>query len=123
MPDNYQNLLMMIGRVLLGGFFAVAGIHHFFTIPNTSQAMAQRGVPAATFVLLAGTAFQIAAGALLLAGIRVQAAALGLVIFTLAASIMLVDFWNREGAARESALTTWKSNLAIIGGLLIAAAQ
>jgi len=106
MPIHYQDLLLMAGRVLLGGFFVVAGIHHFFSIPQISAAMAQRGVPAATPVLLIGSVFQIVAGALLLAGFCVPAAALGLVVFTFAASIMLVDFWNKEGTARESALAT-----------------
>lgn len=112
---------LIIGRLLLGGFFVLAGIRHFAIIPQVTQALTRRGVPAAKLVLLAGTVFQIAAGVLLAVGIQVQAAALGLVIFTLAASIMLVDFWNMEGAAREGALSTWKTNLAIIGGLLIAA--
>jgi len=123
MPNLYLDLVLAIGRFLLGGFFVVAGIHHFFSVPQVSHAMAQRGVPAATLVLLFGTVFQIAAGVLLLAGVLVQLAALGLVVFTITASIMLVDFWNKEGPARESALNTWKTNLAIIGGLLIAAAR
>ncbi len=118
-----QDLLLAIGRLLLGGFFVVAGIGHFFIVPAVSQAMAQRGVPAPRFVLLFGTAFQIAAGLLLIAGILVPMAALGLVIFTLVASVMLLNFWSMEGAARDAALNSWKSNLAIIGGLLIVAAQ
>ena len=47
---------------------------------------------------------------------------MGLVIFTIAASVMLLNFWSLEGAAREGALNGWLSNLGVIGGLLIAAA-
>jgi putative oxidoreductase len=115
--------ILAAGRILLGGFFAVAGFHHFSGVPQISAAMAKRGVPAARAVLIAGSLFQIAAGVLLAIGIHVRASALGLVAFTVAASIMLVNFWSLEGAARESAVSTWKSNLAIIGGLLVAAAQ
>lgn len=36
---------------------------------------------------------------------------------------MLLNFWDMEGPAREAARNVWQSNLAIIGGLLIAAAH
>jgi putative oxidoreductase len=123
MDGQYQTLLLVIGRLLLGGFFVAAGIQHFFIVPVVSQAMTQRGVPAPRFVLLLGTVFQIAAGSLLIAGILVPAAAIGLVIFTVAASVMLLNFWDMDGAPRAAAVNGWKSNIAIVGGLLVAAAQ
>jgi putative oxidoreductase len=116
-------LLLVAGRILLGGLFVVGGIRHFFILPMVSQAMAQRGVPAPRLVLVSGSTFEVAAGLLLMLGILVPIAATGLVIFTLAASAMMMNFWDMEGAAREAALNGWLSNLAIIGGLLIAAAQ
>jgi putative oxidoreductase len=85
--------------------------------------MKARGVPAARPVLIVGSVFQIAAGLLLALGVYVMWAALGLVAFTVIASIMLLNFWDLEGAARESAWNGFQANMAIIGGLLIAAAQ
>jgi putative oxidoreductase len=55
-------------------------------------------------------------------GLFVAAAAFGLIIFTLAASVMLLNFWEMEGTARDSAINSWKSNMAIVGGLLTVAA-
>jgi len=123
MQGQLQELLLVIGRLLLGGLFVAGGARHFFIVPIVSQAMAHRGVPAPRLVLVVGSVFEIAAGLLLMLGILVPIAALGLVIFTVAASVMLLNFWSMQGAAREAALTTWQSNLAIIGGLLIAAAR
>jgi putative oxidoreductase len=117
-----HELLLVIGRLLLGGIFVFAGIRHLFIIPMVSQVMAQRGVPAPRLVLVSGTVFQVAGGLLLILGLVVPIAALGLVIFTIAASVMLLNFWSLEGAAREGALNGWLSNLGVIGGLLIAAA-
>jgi putative oxidoreductase len=99
MPAESQAILWVIGRLLLGGLFVVGGIHHFFMLPGITQALAARGVPAAKLVLLFGS-----------------------VAFTLAASVLLVNFWSMEGSARANAIATWQSNLAIIGGLLVAAA-
>ena len=122
MPAEGQAILWFIGRLLLGGLFVVGGIHHFFMLPGITQALAARGVPAAKLVLLLGSMFQILAGLALIVGFYPMWAALGLVAFTLAASVLLVNFWGMDGPTRANAITTWQSNLAIIGGLLVAAA-
>jgi putative oxidoreductase len=62
------------------------------------------------------------AGGLFVVGIWTTASAFGLILFTLAASVMLLNFWDMEGPARETFKQAWQTNLAIIGGLLIAAA-
>jgi putative oxidoreductase len=123
MDVEIGRVLLIVGRLLLGGLFVYGGVHHLFTIPAITEAMIARGVPAARLVLLAGSAFQFIAGLLLMIGVFVAPAALGLVVFTVAASIMLLNFWDMEGPAREAAKNVWQSNLAIIGGLLIAAAH
>ena len=123
MQTELQEILVVIGRLLLGGLFVAGGSRHFFIIPRLSQKIAQRGVPAPVLVLLAGTVFQIAAGILLILGVFVPWAALGLIVFTLAASFMLLNFWSMEGAEKERTINVWQSNFAVIGGLLLAAAH
>ena len=123
MHTEAQAILWFIGRLLLGGLFVVGGTHPFFTLPAITQALAARGVPAAKLVLVSGSVFQILAGLALISGFYPVWAALGLVVFTIAASVLLVNFWDMEGPARAGAITTWQSNLAIIGGLLVAAAH
>lgn len=123
MPAESHAILWFVGRLLLGGLFVVGGVHHFFILPGITQALAARGVPAAKLVLLSGSVFQILAGLALIFGFYPAWAALGLVVFTVAASVLLVNFWDMEGPARASAIGTWQSNLAIIGGLLVAAAH
>jgi putative oxidoreductase len=114
--------LLVVGRVLLGGLFVWGGIHHFFIIPSLSSVLAARGVPVARFALIAVSLFQIGAGVLLMLGQYVAPAALGLVLFTIVASILMLNFWSLEGPARDAARTGFQTNVAIIGGLLIAAA-
>ncbi|MCL1633633.1 DoxX family protein [Luteimonas sp. SX5] len=120
---DLAQLATITGRVLLGGLFVLGGIEHFTSLPAVSGAMAKRGVPMAHLVLIAGSLFQIACGALLMLGLWVTAAALGLVVFTLAASAIFMNFWSLQGEARAGAIGGWKTNLALIGGLLVAAAS
>lgn len=122
MSDQVLQLLWPLGRLLLGGLYVVGGIHHFFIFPGVAQAIKARGVPLPRLVLFIGSAFQTVAGALLIFGIAVPYAALGLVLFTLLASLMLLNFWDLDGPARQNAINNWQLNLAIIGGLLVAAA-
>jgi putative oxidoreductase len=49
-------------------------------------------------------------------------AAMALIIFTLVASAMLLNFWTMKGDERRHAFTQWQCNLALIGGLLAVAA-
>ena len=123
MSNEFQEILVVIGRMLLGGLFVVGGVQHFFTMPAETREIAERGIPMPKFVLIAGTVFQIIAGSLLILGLFVPFAALGLVVFTVLASIMLLNFWSFEGPERTEIANGWLSNLAVIGGLLIAAAH
>lgn len=120
--DSTQ-VMLIVGRVLLGGLFVGGGGHHFFSLPALTDAMKTRGVPAARLVLIGGSVFQIVAGLLLMSGLHATWAALGLASFTILASIMFLNFWNLQGPAREQARTGFQTNVALIGGLLIAAAQ
>ncbi|MBY3238804.1 DoxX family protein [Rhizobium laguerreae] len=122
MQDGSAFVMLALGRLLLGGLYVAGGVHHFFVIVPLTDAIEARGVPFAKGVLVFGSMFQIVAGILLMFGLFVTAAAFGLIIFTLAATVMLLNFWDMQGTARDSAINSWKTNLAIIGGLLIAAA-
>ena len=122
MSTELQAFTWIAGRILLGGLFVVGGVHHFFTLEPLSHAIAARRVPSPKAVLIFGSLFQIVAGLALMLGVYVQWAALGLTVFTLVASVLLINFWDMTGADREGAVRNWQSNLGIIGGLMIAAA-
>ena len=118
---DLPEILVVTGRVLLGGLFVAGGVRHAFVYPGVLQQMKARGVPSAGSLLLAGSLFQTIAGACLMAGIFVFPAALGLAAFTLAASLMMLDFWNKAGPEREATMNAALCNVAVIGGLFIAA--
>ena len=122
MSNDLAVVAVALGRVLLGALFVIGGVHHFFALDPLTQALKARGLPAPRFCLIAGSIFQTLAGALLIFGLFVPFAALGLVVFTLVSSVLLVNFWSLTGQARDSMRNVFLSNLAIIGGLLIAAA-
>jgi putative oxidoreductase len=123
MDLTLHNALVALGQLLLGSLFVYGGINHFFIAPKITPMMVARGVPFPHLTLYAGSIFQAICGACLMLGVAIAPAALGLVVFTIAASVMLANFWDKEGEAREMMKSVCLSNAAIIGGLLLAAAQ
>jgi putative oxidoreductase len=118
-----NEMLEVLGRFLLGGLFVMGGIKHFIIMPAVLEMMTGRGVPFPKLVLIVGTIFQLVCGLLFVFGISIPLAAAGLIIFTIAASIMLLNFWDLEpGPAREGLMNAFFTNIALIGGLLIAVA-
>jgi putative oxidoreductase len=86
-------------------------------------AVAARGVPRPRAMLLAGTGFQIVAGLALALGFFVTWAALGLILFTVVASLLLVNFWDKDGEERIALTNAFQTNIGLIGGLMLVAAQ
>ena len=114
--------LLIVGRILLGALFVVGGVKHFGELGPLTEAVRARGVPAPRLSLIVSSVFQIVAGAMLMLGLFVPWAVLGLIAFTLVASAVMLDFWNKPPEAKDGLINVWMSNLAIIGGLLVAAA-
>jgi len=114
---------LVVGRILLGGVFLTGGIEHAFTWKPLVGIMAKRGVPMPLVVLIVGSVFQVVLGVLLMLGMFVAWASLGLIVFTVAATLMFLNFWDMDGAGRETVKNTAIVNVGLIGGLLVAASQ
>ena len=122
MESILTRFITELGRICLGGLFVVGGLRHFFEQPALTTMMTARGVPLPRPTLLAGSVFQVVAGALLMADLFTFAAALGLVLFTIAASLMFLCYWRLpSGPERERAINGLLANIGVIGGLLLAA--
>jgi uncharacterized membrane protein YphA (DoxX/SURF4 family) len=80
------DLIVLAGRILLGGVFVGAGLA-------------------------------------LALGVFVSWAALDLVLFTIVASVLLVNFRDKEGEERIALTNAFQTNIGLIGGLMIAAPQ
>lgn len=124
MDQTFATVLITLGQLLMGGLFVWAGLNHFGPAgEKIVPLLAARGVPMPREALYAASAFEVACGACLMLGIAIAPAAIALAIFTLVASVVMLNFWDLPpGEPREMLKSFWASNSAIVGGLLITAA-
>ena len=122
MEYDLPDLIFIAGRIMLGGLFVFAGIRHFTVLEPGTAAVAARGVPYPRAVFMGGSIFEAICGLLLMFGVYPVETSLALFVFTLTASIMLLDFWNKNGLERVVLFNNFSSNIGVLGGLLISAA-
>lgn len=125
MDHSLANVFVTVGQLLLGALYVWGGLNHFGPAGERVVPMLKaRGVPMPREALYAASVFELLCGACLMLGIAVAPAAIGLALFTVVASVVLVNFWDQPaGDLREALKGVFASNAAIVGGLLIAAAE
>lgn len=114
------DLIQQFGLLVLGGVFVWAGTEHFLKFGPVAAQLAKRQFPAPKPMLAAGSILEIVAGLALAVGIARPYAALALIIFTLAASVLALDFWRYSGAERQNIRNAFIINIAVVGGLILA---
>lgn len=117
-----QGMLLLAGRSLLGLIFLLAGIGKIGTFEGTSAYMESAGLPMVSVLLVLTIIVEAGGGAALIAGVLSRLAALGLIGFTILASVIFHPFWNIEGEGQQMQQILFLKNLSIVGGLLYVAA-
>jgi uncharacterized membrane protein YphA (DoxX/SURF4 family) len=110
------------GRLLIAGFFVVAGLCNLTTqrIRDHIEALAGFGVPLPAAAFWFGMAVQFTGCALLLTGWHADVGVLLLIVFTVVANALFHRFWNSTDPARRNTLRLLLLNgIAILGGLLL----
>ncbi len=114
--------VFVIGRVFIGGAFALIGLINIGNLAPLSELMRARRIPLPAMAARAGVAAQIVLGSLLAIGLWPLAASLGLAVFVVAATA--IAHWPFRGDAleRQQNVLACLVNLIMLGGLLTQAA-
>lgn len=111
-----QNLTLLLGRLGLALLFIVAGAGKAAAYAATQQVLAAHGIAPGLLPLV--LLVELGGGALILTGLATRTTAIVLVLFTLAAALLVhIDF------AASGQMTHFLKNVAIAGGLLVLAAH
>lgn len=117
--SNQNDLLSLVGRILLGLVFFMGGIGKLMGFAGAVQYATGAGMPMPQVGVAIGAAIEIIAPLMLLVGFKTRWAALALIVFTLVANFVFHQFWAMEGAAKMNNQITFLKNLAMVGGLMM----
>jgi putative oxidoreductase len=116
-------LTSLAGRILLSVIFLWSGYSKLTGWSASAGFMASKGMPMVP-VLLAGAIFvEIVGGLCLLVGFQARIVAWVLFLYLIPATLIFHNFWVLQGMERHGMLAHFMKNLAIMGGLLMAAAN
>ena len=119
--NSNQSLALLVGRVLMGLLFLVAGIRKAMAIAGTAGYMAKFGVPMAEVLVYATIALEILGGLALIIGWKTKPVAWVLALFIVVITPIFHGFWSYPPEQYVGQLNNFLKNLAIIGGLVYAA--
>ncbi len=110
-----SDLVLLIGRVLLGWIFMRSGYGKIFDIPAYAATFPARGMPA--FLAYISVPAEFFGGIALILGFATRYVVLVMVIFMLVATFSSHRYWNfTDAAARRAQDSSFYKNTAILGG-------
>jgi putative oxidoreductase len=117
-----QDMLALIGRILLAWVFVPAGWGKIAGYAGTAGYIASKGLPMPEVLAALAVAIELGLGLLLLVGWQTRWAALGLAIFVLVITPIFHGYWALPEAQQMMQKQAFTKNLGILGGLLAFAA-
>jgi len=113
-----RSTALLVGRILIGILFLVAGFMKVMNIAGTTGYMTKLGFPAPELMAYLSTIIELAAGVLLIIGWQTRRVAWLLVVYVVIATGMAHRFWEYEPAQRVNQINHFLKNLALIGAML-----
>ena len=112
-------LLLLIGRILFGGFFIMSGINHFTNAGMMSGYAGSKNVPA-PYLAVVGTGVLLVLGGLsVLLGLLPVLGLLLIIIFLVPTSLLMHNFWTVEDPQMRAAeQINFLKNIALTGAAL-----
>jgi putative oxidoreductase len=119
LPGNTGDLLILIGRILVGQLYVVSGWGKITAISAFSANMAKAGVPMPEVLGFVGPCVEFFGGLALVFGFMTRWSAALLILFTIVASFIGHRYWEfADAAVRRGQQINFYKNVTIIGGFL-----
>jgi putative oxidoreductase len=119
---TYNPIIPLVGRILIGLIFLVAGVRKVMGFAFTVAYLAKLGFPAPEVMAVIAIIIEIGGSILLIVGWRTRWAAWLLVLFVVIAAFAAHRFWEITDAGQFSnQMNHFLKNLSVVGGLLYVA--
>jgi putative oxidoreductase len=122
MNASLNKFLVPAGRALLALIFITSGFAKLTNLSGTAAYIASAGLPLGSMLALGAGLLELGGGLALAVGWQARWAALALGVFTLAAGVLFHAYWAAPADQAYVQQLMFMKNLAIAGGLFLAAA-
>ena len=113
------DLLFLAGRLLLGGYFLMAGFNHFRNRKMMTGYAASKGVPLAALAIPATGLLLLAGGLSVLLGLYPLVGLGLLAVFLVGVTPKMHDFWTQKDPMQKMAeQSNFMKNTALLGAVL-----
>jgi putative oxidoreductase len=114
-----MDIVLLVGRILFGGFFIMSGLNHFQNVGMMSGYAGSKNVPFPRLAVIGSGVMLVAGGASVLLGIVPVVGLIVLVLFLLSTLATMHDFWNlKDPQQRAAEQVNFLKNVALIGASL-----
>lgn len=113
----------LVGRALISLIFVMSGLQKFMTFSTMTGFAAAKGLPMPAVAIGAAATLEVLGGLAVLAGFQTKLASWLLFLFLIPTTMLFHNFWTMQGMERMDNQGHFMKNLAIMGGLLILAAN
>jgi uncharacterized membrane protein YphA (DoxX/SURF4 family) len=120
MKRKYMSAILVIGRIIFGGFFLMSGINHFTKLEAMTGYAKYKKLPAAKLGVLISGLMLLVGGITIILGYYADLGALLLAIFLILAAIIFHNFWaEADATAKQTEMMNFMKNFALAGAALI----
>ena len=123
MSNSSSSFTPLAGRILMSVLFLVSG---FFKLGAYSQMVgyaASKGLPMAGVAVACAAVLELAGGLAILIGFQTKIAAWLLFLYLIPTTFYFHNFWAMQGMEQQNNMVHLLKNVAIMGGLVILAAN
>jgi uncharacterized membrane protein YphA (DoxX/SURF4 family) len=111
-----MEILLLLGRILFGGFFIMSGINHFTNVKMMAGYSASKNVPAPGLAVIGTGVLLVAGGLSIVLGFLPVVGLALLILFLIPTSVMMHNFWTVEDPQfRAAEQINFLKNLALAG--------
>lgn len=116
----YMEILLLVGRILFGGFFALGGAIHFMKLHDMSAYAQSKGAPAPKLSVIVTGLVVMLAGLGVVFGIYLSISLLAIMAFLIVITPVMHDFWKiSDSNMRMLEMQMFMKNLALLGAALV----
>jgi uncharacterized membrane protein YphA (DoxX/SURF4 family) len=113
--------LIVLGRVLFGGYFLYSGIGHFKNLNNLTAYAKSKGVPSPNVAVILTGLMLILGGAGILLNQFIGLAVVLIILFMIPTNFIMHAFWKKglDAQNKMNDQISFMKNMALIGALLM----